>query len=165
MSYSDQNAPIVANSAGAFDLSSAELDGQMWVTIICNNSVLAVTTLAELAEFILSGGIGLASGAAGLTATGTTQATAFPIEAVINVFGTVPLNAGAILPEGYSSSIPIQVVNNGANPERVYPFFGDRIATLGVNLPILVPFGGGAVALACFDPVDQSQPRTWWPVA
>jgi hypothetical protein len=101
------------------------------------------------------------TGASGLTATGTNQAGAFPLAATINVFSTVPVNSGAKLPEGYSSVTPIEVLNRGANPENVYPFLGDQIETYGVNVAVQVAAGGNA-SFACFDPVSQSQPRTWW---
>ena len=74
-------------------------------------------------------GAGLAGGAAtailgvsasALTATGTTQATAYFISADINVFSTVASSAGAVLTVGAIGDT-YMAINNGANNLSVYP--------------------------------------------
>ena len=105
--------------------------------------------------------VGFSIGLSGLTATGTTQATALPIAALINVYNTVPAASGAILPLGYSSNFPIVVMNRGAHVDLVYPGIGDQIEGYGVDTPVGVAPGGDA-SFYCFDFAGASQPRTWW---
>lgn len=65
----------------------------------------------------------------GLTATGTTQGTAYSMTSTLNVFTTVAANTGAILTNG-----PYQIVfNGGANSLKVYPPTGAKINNLTTN--------------------------------
>ena len=70
--------------------------------------------------------------ASGLTATGTTQATALPLGADNNAFSTVPANSGALLPQ-MNPGDDITVYNGGANSLAIYPPVGGQIKGLGVN--------------------------------
>lgn len=97
-------------------------------------------------------------GLEGLTASGTTQATAYPIAATVNVFSTVPSGSGCYLP-----SIPgtIRIFNQGANALKVYPTGGDKIAPNAVNASVTL----GAGSSASFDMIDSqlvTQPRVWY---
>lgn len=67
--------------------------------------------------------------ATALTATGTTQETAYSMTSTLNVFTTVASNTGAVLTSG-----PYQIVfNGGANPLKVYPPTGSKINNLPAN--------------------------------
>ena len=160
--YDPPEYPQVPQAIGATILTATELDFADLLVIINAGAPAAVTTLQYLADFLTGGG--LVFGASGLTATGTTQATAFPIEAINNQFSNVPPNSGMLLPPYYYSNQPIRFINRGAHLGAVYPYFGDQIEAYGVNVPVGVTAGGG-LSLVCFDPLAQAQPRTWWIVA
>ena len=68
---------------------------------------------AEMAEQVVMGDV-----VTGLTAAGSTQATALAISADANVFGTVASGTGAIL--SFSDGARILVRNGGANALLVY---------------------------------------------
>lgn len=68
---------------------------------------------AETAEQVVCGDV-----TTGLTAAGSTQATALAITADVNVFGTVASGTGAIL--AFSDGARILVRNGGANALLVY---------------------------------------------
>lgn len=76
--------------------------------------------------------------ASGLTATGTTQGTAYAMTAANNEFTTVAANSGAILYAGSPGDEQF-VYNGGANPLRVYPPSGSQINSLGTNYGALIP--------------------------
>lgn len=83
-----------------------------------------------------------------LTATGSTQATAFPLPSRVNYFSTVPSGSGCMLPQAtVSSGIEITIINRGANALLVYPSPGGQIEALGVNTPISVDPGSAAVLI------------------
>lgn len=94
----------------------------------------------SITSHIMAGGIPAPAAAAisglvadGLTATGATQATAFPIGVSINAFSTVTASTGAVLP---ISSVPgdqIVIFNGGASTLTVYPPLGGTINNLAVN--------------------------------
>jgi len=68
----------------------------------------------------------------GLTATGTTQATALLISGDLNVFSTVASGAGCILRDGDECD-QYSIINNGVNALKVYPPVGGTIAGAAVN--------------------------------
>jgi hypothetical protein len=68
----------------------------------------------------------------GLTAAGSTQATAFTIGNDINQFTTVAAGTGAILPAGNAGD-EITVWNGGANALLVYPPVGGQVGAGAVN--------------------------------
>lgn len=57
----------------------------------------------------------------GLTATGTTLATALTLPARWNVVGTAAANTGVRLSGGVRNSGQVRVRNDGANAVKVYP--------------------------------------------
>ncbi len=73
-----------------------------------------------------------------LTATGTTQATAYAMTAADNEFTTVAANTGAVLYAGSPGDSQL-VYNGGANPITVYPPSGSEINDLGANTGVLIP--------------------------
>ena len=76
--------------------------------------------------------------ASGLTAAGTTQATAYAMTASDNEFTTVADGAGAVLYAGTAGDSQT-VYNGGVNPLTVYPPVGSQINGLGTNAGALVP--------------------------
>ena len=89
--------------------------------------------------------------APGLTATGSTQATALALSANFNQFTVVAASTGAVLPAvaaapmlGVSNGDSIEVFNQGANALSVYPPAGSSINGLTVNTAISVPINKGA---------------------
>lgn len=82
----------------------------------------------------------------GLTATGSTQATAYRINTDVAKFSTVALNAGAILPVSSHKLDKIEVINSGANALLLYPSLNERIGSLASNVAIAIA-PGSAVTL------------------
>jgi len=73
----------------------------------------------------------------GLTATGTTQATALLISGDLNVFSTVASGAGCILPVGGENDT-YSIINDGANALLIYPPLGGTISGGAVNASISI---------------------------
>jgi hypothetical protein len=69
----------------------------------------------------------------GLTATGSTQATALALPASINAISTAAASTGVILPSNATSGDEIEVYNGGANAVTVYPPVGGTINNLSAN--------------------------------
>lgn len=80
----------------------------------------------------------------GLVATGNTQATAFPVCAVFNVFSTVAASSGALLPLWVPINSEVTIRNAGANSINVYPPIGNRINGAAVNASLVVAAGSTA---------------------
>jgi hypothetical protein len=100
---------------GTFHLNGATL----WLqsgTKIDTDDATAVTLNQLLAETV----------AEGLTATGTTQATALALTADINRLTTVGANSGVLLPPSLPG-LTVIVINHGANPVQVYGAGTDTI--------------------------------------
>ena len=83
----------------------------------------------------------------GQTATGTTQATAFPISAATTVFGTAPASSGAVLPT-LSAGDEVWVTNYGANTLTVYPPVGGAINNGSANAGVSIA-ANGTTAFKC----------------
>lgn len=86
---------------------------------------------------------GGSSVATGLTAAGSTQATALALTNDVNIFGTVAASTGAILPN-YDIGDDLVVVNGGANALNVYPPVGHQINSGAANAAVSVPAGKSA---------------------
>jgi hypothetical protein len=94
------------------------------------NKLVALGVWAEAAEQLICGDV-----VNGLTAAGSTQATALAISADVNVFGTVAASTGAIL--AIRDAAHIIVRNGGANALAVYaPVGGTMNGTLNGNQAI-----------------------------
>lgn len=97
-------------------------------------------------------------GLVNLTATGTTQATAFPITAQYNVFSSVPSATGALLPTPCGGEIT--VYNQDVLALALYPAPGDQIYGSAVNASITV-LPGQSVTIVSFDNALSPLPRLW----
>jgi hypothetical protein len=75
--------------------------------------------------------------AGNLVATGTNQATAYPIAALTDVFVSVPSGTAAILPANLISGT-IKVINASSSDLPIFPPLGAQINTSGVNVPVIV---------------------------
>lgn len=94
------------------------------------NKLVSLGVWPEAAEQIVCGDI-----ATGLTAAGSTQATALAITASVSVFGTVAASTGAILAQ--SDGARVIVRNGGANALLVYaPVGGYLNGTLNGSLSV-----------------------------
>lgn len=101
-------------------------------------------------------------GQTGLTATGNSQGTAFPIASQNSVFNTVAPGTGALLPGTYGAQLTI--FNEGVNALLLYPAAGDQIFGQAVNAPISI-LAGGSLTIACFSNPLNDPPRVWYPRA
>jgi hypothetical protein len=94
------------------------------------NKLVSLGMWSEMAEQVVLGDI-----VTGLTAAGSTQATALSITASANIFGTVASGTGAILAS--SDGCRILVRNGGANALLVYaPVGGTMNGTSNGSLSI-----------------------------
>ncbi len=87
-------------------------------------------------------------GAGGLTATGSTQATAYQLATPSNEFTTVAASTGAILPAPggrVSAGDIVAVYNQGANALSVYPPVGYKIGLAATNAAVSVASGKSAL--------------------
>lgn len=91
----------------------------------------------------LVGGPAQAVGA-GLTATGTNQATALSLTVALNTVTTVAANTGVVLYSAQVQGPPQVVYNGGANTLSVYPPSGGKINQLATNAPIYLPVNTAA---------------------
>jgi len=85
-----------------------------------------------------------------LTSTGSTQGTAYAIDKDINIFTTVALNTGAILPTtdpngaAIAAGYTVIALNNGANTISVYPPSGQSIDGGSANAAVGIYMNGVA---------------------
>lgn len=93
-----------------------------------------------LTQQIMAGGLSgpvaqaiAGSVALGLTAVGSTQATALALAAAVNEITTAAASTGVILPLGANGGDSIEVYNGGANGITVYPPVGGTINNLSAN--------------------------------
>ena len=94
-------------------------------------------------------------GYVGLSAVGTTAATATLLSSEVNVFSTVVSGGCAILPESGASEIDVYVYNEGSNTLTIYPPSRGQIVQLGVSLGIGVAVSlapGQVIQFKCVDP-------------
>ena len=114
-------------------------------------TTLIVSGLSTLKDVII-GGILSQSLATGLIGAGSTQGTATPLTAQINIATTVAPSTGFILPTLTSSGnaiqpgTKIQLFNRGTNIASLYPPSGAQIENLGVNNPSGIAPNGNAIA-------------------
>lgn len=88
----------------------------------------------------------------GLSGAGTSsQANAYPITTCNNVFTTVALNSGAVLPATAEVGDWFSVVNFGANPLLVYPPVGQYMHNQAVNTSFSVA-ANKAADFFCYAP-------------
>jgi hypothetical protein len=78
-----------------------------------------------------------------LTATGTNQATAYPITTAKALFSTVTSGTGAVLSLAATAGDSQVVFNAGANPLKVYPPTGAKINSLPTNTGVLLATNTG----------------------
>jgi hypothetical protein len=91
----------------------------------------------------------------GLTATGSSQATAFPLtNNTLHEFTTVSSSSGAILPIGVTPS-EIAIFNDGASSLTIYPPTGGSIDSGTANASVSLAAGSGATFWA-------STPSNWY---
>ena len=84
----------------------------------------------------------------GLTATGSTQSTAFNlVNNALHEFTTVAASTGAILPVPEIPSV-ISIFNGGANALAIYPPSGGSINGGTMNSPTALPAGAGVTLWA-----------------
>ncbi len=115
-------------------------------------TTLYVSGLSTLHGDTIIGGVLSESLVTGLSGAGTTQGTATPLTANINIATTVGSGTGFILPlvtpngNLIQPGTEIKLYNRGANIASLYPPTGDQIETLGTNNPSGVSPGGAAIA-------------------
>jgi hypothetical protein len=73
-----------------------------------------------------------------VTAAGTTQADATPLESEWNVVTSTPANTGVLL-DGFNIGVSTTVINAGGLTLKVYPPSGMQIDTNAVNIPYSLP--------------------------
>lgn len=80
----------------------------------------------------------------GLTAAGTTQATALPLTSAHNIVGTTAVGTGVILASNLGITDKVYVKNEGANALLVYPPSGGTINGGSANAAVSVAAAAGA---------------------
>lgn len=92
-----------------------------------------------------------------LTATGTNQATALALSALIHEVTTTAAGTGVKLPSAVPQKV-VRIVNAGANALLVYPFGAvDRINALALSAGFSVP-AGKACEFICVSSIQ------WYPL-
>ncbi|MFM9889624.1 MAG: DUF2793 domain-containing protein [Rickettsiales bacterium] len=102
------------------------------------------TFFDSLKMLAASGRVALKSNGSGLSAAGTTQATATAITKQTNEFTTVAAGTGCILPSPEQGEF-ICVANAGANALAVYPASGHSINALAANAAFSLAAGRNAL--------------------
>lgn len=115
-------------------------------------TTLIVTGLSTLSGDVIIGGILSKSLVTGLSGSGSTQGTATPLTASINIATNVASGTGFILPlitpdgNTIKAGTEIKLFNRGANTASLYPPSGAQIESLGTNNPSGIAPNGNAIA-------------------
>lgn len=94
----------------------------------------------------LTGLIGF-SNQQGVTVTGTTQATGYPIVSQLTVIGTCSVSGTARLPSGLGAGYPLTILNRAVNDGLIAPPIGGQIEGYGVNVRVPIAAGTGGATL------------------
>lgn len=124
-------------SVGAIVLDAAELASGFLVVVVNDGPELTITTLGALAQFF-----GAGAAVTGLTATGSTRATALSLPGAICVFTDVPPGTGAVIPADAAVGSVWDVWNRGANNLLLYPLAAAAIENLAANGAATIIPGG-----------------------
>jgi hypothetical protein len=89
--------------------------------------------------------------AGALTATGTTQGTAYPLSAAVNVVTVCPAGAGVTLP----AATHAKVLNRSTETLLVYPPAAQAIESQPSNGPVEIGVNGATT-------FDYDGVSTWW---
>ena len=115
-------------------------------------TTITASGLVTLEFDVIIGGILSESIVSGLSGAGSTQATATPLTANINIAAIVAAGTGFILPvltssgNTIKSGTEIKLFNRGANIASLYPPSGAQIEMLGTNNPSGIAPNGNAIA-------------------
>jgi hypothetical protein len=139
-------------SAGSI-LTNAQLQAEMGQTCVQQGKPSPCVGPAQFSDLIASGGVGQVNGA--VTAAGTTQGTATPLNVQINDVTSVPPGSGVVLP------IPVVgqdtfACNDGANQLLVYPPAGVAVGIKAANVPVSVAIGQ-CVGVLAFSPTAYKE--------
>jgi hypothetical protein len=104
-------------------------------------SKLGTSGLSAVAAAAINGDV-----AVGLIATGSTQATAFPLPAANNFIATAAASTGVLLPVGNGGD-ELAIFNGGANALAVYPPVGATLNGGATNAAVSVPTLKSAYAI------------------
>lgn len=140
---------ITAAGSTAVVAPAGTLTGTTLASGVVSSSLTSVGTLTSLSVSgnTTVGGNLLRSVATGLTAGGTTQATALAITKDVNVISTTAASASVVLPTA-AAGMMIIVMNKGANALNVYPASGGQIDSLGLNNAFSMPVGSRLMFIA-----------------
>lgn len=83
----------------------------------------------------------------GITATGTTQATAYLLRNENSEVTTVAVGTGVVVSNHLNPGRQQTIFNTGANPVKVYPRLGLQINALGTNIPFLLSPNTGVLLI------------------
>jgi hypothetical protein len=103
---------------------------------------------------------GVVPGVANAIATGSTQTTAALLFYRVNIFTSVPVGSGCMLPSASASRCMLTIINRSANDLLVYPAVGSQIEGLGINTPYTLG-AGASIDFHCQDP-EMSPGRQWY---
>ena len=128
-----QSTSLTINGTGSLVLPS----GTTAQRPVASNGTLRYNSDTQSIDLVVGGAYQSVRGssilaATGISAAGTTQATATPITAGVNNITTVTSASGVILPT-YQPGDTFTVVNRGVVALLVYPPVGSTIGTLAVN--------------------------------
>lgn len=124
--------PTSLEPVGKLTLGNKELDifvSSVWYKFF--------VSLSDLLSNLVGGVLGFSS-ESNITATGTTQADAYPLTTEWAEITTTPVGSGVIL-NGFGAGVASTLFNMGANSLDVYPPPGAQIDALGLNVPYPLP--------------------------
>ena len=101
-------------------------------------------------------GPAIAAVANGIVATGTNQATAFPLQAQTNIVASFPTGTGVILNAAIVSGTLVVQNMDPVNDGFVYPPSGAQINSLGTDVPFVIGPDGARISFS-----TQSSGTQW----
>lgn len=113
-------------------------------------AIVGTTDAQSLTNKTISNSVYEPTFAGSLTATGSSQGTAFPIAKELNIFTTVASGTGAILPVSNAlgnaiiAGYVVTILNEGASAILIYPPSGQQINSAGTNVAVSIASGGNA---------------------
>lgn len=130
-----QGRTVLESVTGSGLLYSAYGGGNhVWSNGSSRATIMSLSTTGDLT---LAGDL-IEATSVGISAAGTTQATATVLTSAYNIVTTVAAGSGVVLPTAVAG-LTISITNNGTNSLRIYPAVGGQIDTLGTNTFLFLP--------------------------